>query len=172
MSEKRENPSFLQRSARRVGTYGANRLMPAYNRDIASRTAKATLANVVDAIKPVRITREEALAGHHGRYTDGGRARFAEVMDANGVHEDDLPWIAAKHRKTCFILLVGSLAMFVLAMTLLFSGSSFLVRASSIASVIGALSLAAAAMRHDFYAWQIGQRAFPGFKPYLDSRFG
>lgn len=155
----------------RVGTYGINRIQPSAVREGSRQAMSSGRLAAMQALRPTAANPAELMAGLNGRYEDGGRERFATMMSEMGLVGQDLSSVEAAHNRN-FALLLGSTGAFMAGtvVMILFGSGSFGLMAAIILTIF-ALASAVNAIRADYSAWQIRQRAFGGFREYLRSRF-
>jgi hypothetical protein len=120
--------------------------------------------------KPREIDKADAKAGYVGRYRDGGRTRFTDLVAAHRLTEDDLRAKVREWRSHAAVFAAGAFLMLIAGLTwMIFSPGGF-----SAFVGLAALSLSAALLalagKCDYSAWQIEQRRFAGLRDYLRSR--
>lgn len=166
MTETDKKPS----RGSRLKAYGLRRISSPEQMKRSSRSFRSAAKHAFEAVRPLKIDRDDLAAGYHGRHADGGRARFREMVAKEGLTPAQLEVARKGHLK-------ASLAY--LAAGLICVGYSVYLTASAEGAVdlIGGLTVGflflpflALFTRHDFSAWQIGQARFGGFSEYMRSR--
>ncbi|MEP3667729.1 MAG: hypothetical protein ABJN42_13475 [Roseibium sp.] len=126
--------------------------------------------DALSAIRPNPLDARDALAGLRGRYKDGGRAQFAQMVRDAGLSDQDLEKLRQGHLK--FRLTYGITFVLALAggmLSVLFSGELITILGGGAFAVLS-IVFAALAAKGDYSAWQIGQRRFGGFRDYIENR--
>lgn len=167
MSEK-EKQGFLSR----VGTYGKRRVQGGYEHRRSKLNLNASYSLAKEALKPQKITKEEALTAIKGRHEDGGVARFAEEMATHEIPDEELPIREKEHLRLAYIYAAAAAFSLGFGLYSLFTAEwGFHVAMAAIGPLIMLLFTALAA-RHDYSAWCIRERRFGGLADYLNSRWG
>jgi hypothetical protein len=155
----------------RVGGYFGRRV----GNPFINRVGRETLSGGVDqarsVLKPERVTREEARSAYHGRYEDGGRARFSQVMAQQGVPDRDLPVLEASRVRLFRFMAALSLLTLVMGAVIPFLTDDWLIMISGLIFGLFSLVFLAIGFRHDFAAWQIRNRRFGGIREYVEDRW-
>lgn len=159
-------PSFL----RRAGRYGADRLRPESVRDASRTSLRGGKAAALKALRPKPFDPEDLKGGLQGRYEDGGKARFAEMVAEQGLSDDDLRAIEASHRAFFRIFSAVATAFLVLACAMIILGSGFLSFAGAAVLALFSLATAIGALKSSFAAYQTRQRAFCSLSDYLSHK--
>lgn len=102
-----------------------------------------------------------------GRYDDGGAARFAERMHAQGVTDEHLTRLARNLGRSAVSMLVAAGGFLALAAFQIATASLERQLLFGIATAFAAFFFLASGTRHDFGRWQIKNRRFGGFQEYL-----
>lgn len=156
----------------RIGGYFGRRV----GNPFITRVGRDTLYEGADqargVLRPERVSREEARGAYHGRYEDGGRARFAQLMAQKGVPDRDLPGLEANRVRLFRFMVLLSVVTLTLGAAIPFLTDDWLIMISGL--IFGLLSLVflTIGLRHDFAAWQIRNRRFGGIREYLEDRWG
>lgn len=123
------------------------------------------------ALTPGEVSKEEALSAWRGRYDDGGRARFAAVMQEQQIDENDIREREKMLRQSGVVYVIGS--VLTSAGMVYWSLNSYGVMSTVglLAFVAVILMFLALAFRSDLAAWQIRERRFAGIREYFSRRF-
>lgn len=159
---------------RRAGDGGVRYISRRFGNQFINKVGKDNLTGSYQAakktlsIKP--ISKEELLGGFYGRYTDGGRARFTQMMHMNGIKEAELPTIAGLRRRDALITFAAAVLFLVIgAFSIAAADPAYLFIYISSTAIVS-LVLFAVGIRHDFARWQIEQRRFGGFHEYFTGK--
>ncbi|MFG6082244.1 hypothetical protein ACEUZ9_002888 [Paracoccus litorisediminis] len=171
MTEEPNKPGFLKRNGVRVARYGADRVLNSATREVAINVARSAAGGARSAMRPARFDRDELRDGHSGRYADGGIQRFADLVEENGLGGDDLDVMARHNKRLARIYLAAGVLLVILAFWSVIVSDTMMVKLGGLSAFIAGMVTMALAIRHDFSAWQIEKRAFPGLKAYLEARF-
>lgn len=140
-----------------------------------SRVGRETLSEGAhqagQVLRPVRISWSEAQEAINGRYEDGGRARFRQVMAQNGVSERDLPALERMHVQNFLAMCAISLLALGAGAAIPFLTDDWLIMASGLVFGLFSLVFLLIGLRHDFSAWQIRNRRFGGIREYVEARW-
>jgi hypothetical protein len=123
-------------------------------------------------LRPERVSRSEVAGAIRGRYDDGGRARFAQVMAQQGVPERDLPRLEEMRVRQFYAMCAVSLLALCLGAAVPFLTDDWLIMISGLIFGLFSLVFLAVGLRHDFAAWQIRNRRFGGIREYVEDRWG
>ncbi|MEY8799510.1 hypothetical protein AB9K35_04220 [Leisingera sp. XS_AS12] len=156
----------------RVGTWGKNRFRKPELIALSRRNVRSATTAALDAMKPARFDRSEFMKGYHGRYQDGGRARFAQVVSESKLSEAHIRGMDIQHFRIALIFAAASVASIGFGLYTLIVGTGLLSLLSGASLGAVFFLFLALAIRHDFSSWQINARRFGGLSEYLDARFG
>lgn len=162
MSDK-EKPSIL----RRAGTFGLNKVRPESVRDASRQSLSSGRAAALKALKPQKIDIEDAKGAIHGRYEDGGVQRFSEMVVEMGLKPEDLEALKAMHKRQFLIYGCLAVAFFIMSLVTIFTTSGQFSALGGVILCIFAVGSIVNAVRSDYAAYQIDQRAFCGLRAYL-----
>lgn len=167
---KTDEPGRLKRTGHAIGRYGLRRIRPPElgkgNRKVIAQGWRGALT----ALRPVPADKDDLRGGYAGRHTDGGRARFAELVQSRDLDDGALDRIAAGHRNASLFFGAAALLVLVFGLYSIVGASSAIMMISGIAVALFGGVFAALAIRADFARWQIISRRFGGFREYLDRR--
>jgi hypothetical protein len=156
----------------RVGSYFGRRV----GNPFISRVGRESLSDGVSeaggVLKPERVTREEVSGAIRGRYADGGRERFAQLMQEQGLGVADLPRLEGMRTRQFHAMCVISAIALLLGAAVPFFTDDYLIMISGLIFGLFSLVFLAIGLRHDFAAWQIRSRRFGGMREYLEERWG
>lgn len=156
----------------RVGGYFGRRV----GNPFINRVGRDTLYEGADqargVLRPERVSREEARGALHGRYEDGGRARFAQVMAQQGVPDRDLKGLEENRIRLFRFMVALSGLTLALGAAIPFLTDDWLIMISGLIFGLFSLVFLAVGLRHDFAAWQIRNRRFGGIREYVEDRWG
>ncbi len=170
-TDELEQPEKKGRIARMGGYFGRRVGNPFITR-VGRDTLYGGASEARGVLKPEPVSREEAHGAYHGRYADGGLARFSQVMAQRGVQDRDLAELEAT-RLRLFRFMAGlSLLTLVLGAAIPFLTEDWLIMISGLIFGLFSLVFLAIGLRHDFAAWQIRNRRFGGIREYLEDRWG
>ena len=156
---------------RRAGSYGGSKIRPQAVRDASRQSLSTGGRAALDALRPESIDLDEARDAISGRYADGGKARFREMMEEEGLSAEDLDAIRETHQRN-FRLYLGLSSLFLLgAVVMAFLSSGAMAIIAALLPVLFAIGAAIRAIQSDFSAFQIEKRAFCGLRRYLRERF-
>jgi hypothetical protein len=152
----------------RVGVWGLRKLRTPTAQMASRKALLGGLDMAKDGLRPARLRPVEAEAAFIGRYADGGRARFEQLRVSLNLSSEDLARLEDANRSHAFINLVIASGLVTIGMFILI----FMPGAVMPALVLAFLSLAFLLLwlKHDFAAWQISRRGFPGLRAYLEVR--
>ncbi|MFX4300093.1 hypothetical protein [Pseudosulfitobacter pseudonitzschiae] len=159
---------------KRVGSGGRKYLSRRFGNEFINKVGRdnvtGSYAAAKDALKIEPISRQELRGGIYGRYADGGRERFSQMMHQNGLKEDDLTRMAFHRRRDALITFSAAIGFLLFGAWSIFSSSKEYVFIYSSSTLIVSLVLFAVGLRHDFSRWQIESRRFGGFREYFTGR--
>lgn len=164
MTERKKG--FIARRSAGIGRYVGRRFGSphmAQGIKLSSRLAK-------EALKPKPLDPLEFKRGLDGRYKDGGRARFQEVMRENGVADHQLDDISSQHRSAFIVSVIASFVLLLIGIYIATTADTAIAVVYGAATSMMFLVMLAVAIRHDFNRWQIFERRFGGFREYLSLR--
>lgn len=156
----------------RVGGYFGRRVGNPFITRVGRETLYGGATEARGVLRPERVSREEARGAYHGRYEDGGRARFAQVMAQQGVPERDLAGLEATRVRLFRFMAALSLLTLTLGAAIPFLTEDWLIMISGLIFGLFSLVFLAVGLRHDLAAWQIRNRRFGGIREYLEDRWG
>lgn len=159
--------SFLARS----GRYGINRVLPESIRTASGETLRGGYREATKTMAPRRIGMDELRHGYMGRYADGGRARFAEMVRGQKLRAEDLDAIAAGHARSFLTFLVISGIFMAGAVMFMSLWSGALAGLGAAILVLFALGSLVVALQADFSGYQIRMQRFCGFSEYVRKGF-
>jgi hypothetical protein len=172
MSDDSENTGPKPGRAKRVGSYFGRRVGNPFISRVGQETLSTGAGQARSVLKPERVTSQEVRGAIRGRYADGGRSRFQELMRENGLSAADLPRLEVmRTRQFRAMCLVSALALLIGAAVPFFT-DDWLITISGLIFGLFSLVFLAVGVRHDFAAWQIRERRFGGLREYLDLRWG
>lgn len=155
----------------KVGAYAGKRFMPTSSQSIAKRFGEGSIKGAMGALKPKAYEPEDFKAGLHGRYADGGKARFNQLIAEEKLSDADLGRLA-KHNTTLAVTYgITAIALLCFSLYCVVVAQSTYDYILAFANFCVFLALGSLTVRHDFNRWQIQQRAFPGFRAYIDRRW-
>lgn len=132
---------------------------------------KARLARTVgDAKATLTVSKadgKDLRAGYRGRYEDGGRARFAQMVQGENLDDVQIDAMGTHHRTLTIAFLLASFAALLGALYFLFMSESALESLTGITLLMVMLTFLSMALRHHFSAWQIRNRRFGGLGEFL-----
>ena len=167
MAVKKAKPSI----AGRISRYGMSRIRPAELQDASHGSIRDGGAAAMAALRPESADIDEMKAGFDGRYDDGGRERFNQMMEESDLSEEDLAGIEAIHARDFRIFIGVALAFLASAIALIIWGEGILSFAGSTVCVIFMFGSLARALQADFSGYQVRMRAFCGLRQYLSRGF-
>lgn len=153
----------------RLAGYGARRIAHGGEHTRRRLHIMSLKSALQGAMTVQRIDVTGARQGWNGRYEDGGRAAFAELVKREGLSEQGLQQIARWHSWAAMGYLAAALAVLVLAV-IQFTSYDLSLGLMAVAMFVVSLPLAALALRHAFAGWQIRERRFGGLGEYLRGR--
>lgn len=157
---------------RRVGSYFGRRVGNPFITRVGRDTLSGGAASAHGVLRPERVSPDEVRGAIRGRYPDGGRARFEEVMRESGIGPEDLPELERmRMRQFRAMCLISLLALLLGASVPLFT-QDWLIRISGLIFGLFSLVFLAVGLRHDLSAWQIRHRRFGGIREYVEERWG
>lgn len=160
----------LKRAGRAIGRYGLRRIrspeLAEKNREMIRTGWRGALA----ALRPMVADRGEIRGGYEGRHSDGGRARFAELVRARKLDDEQLARIARGHLRASLVFGAAAAFLFLTGLVSMVRADAAIVLSSGLAIALFAGVFAAMAIRSDFSRWQVTSRRFGGFKEYLERR--
>lgn len=166
MSKNSRDKAEKKPFSSRIAGYGARRIA---HRDEHVRR-RLHVMKLKDALRgAVTVQRIDVMGvrqGWYGRYEDGGREAFAQLMEREGVDERALGKIAKWHSLASIGYLTAALAILVLSVVQ-FTSYELSLGLMAIAMFVVSLPLAALALRHAFAGWQVRRRRFGGLREYL-----
>lgn len=159
--------SFLARS----GRYGINRVLPESIRSASGETLRDGYREAMKTMAPRRIGMDELRNGYMGRYADGGRARFIEMVRSRNLRPEDLTAIAAGHARSFLTFLVISGIFMAGAVMFMSLWSGAFAGLGAAILVLFALGSLVVALQADFSGYQIRMQRFCGFSEYVRKGF-
>ena len=166
MKSEKPKKSFLAR----VRTFGISRIRNPALLNRSKKNLAGSAQAATSSLAPKNLDVADFRAGLRGRYKDGGRARFAQMMDRQGLDLEQADDMRANHLRAGAIFALAAAVMLAFG---IYSAAT----ATNTAGLIAGISLCvvfflfmALAIRHDFSAWQILARRFGGFNEYLEFR--
>lgn len=138
------------------------------SRHILRQGARGTL----ESLKPQKVSRQEIMGAIAGRYGDGGRARFAEMVELRQVSDRDIEKLIASNRRAVLVFIGGAILFLAIGVGSMIAGVSLLSILGGFATSLVSFIFIAIALRADFSAWQLAERRFGGLSEYFDARFG
>jgi hypothetical protein len=181
MTKTNDGPQkgFFARRKEGVKKYTLNRLASPFIR----KSGEAYSGTARSALTPQKLDRQDMLSGYNGRYSDGGRARFAELMkevdqmnrlkaesDKSGktVYTPlDLDQMAKSRRRASGIMFAGAALFFGTAFYFIIAAGGYMDVLFGLASAMCSFIFLALSAQHDFSRWQIQERRLGGFREYL-----
>lgn len=167
----RSGPEQKRSRIARVGGYFGRRIGNPFINQVGRDTLYDGADEARNALRPERVSRAEVHGAYQGRYPDGGRARFAQVMAQQGVPERDLPHLAAMRARLFHTMCVIGLITLCLGTAVPFFTDDWLIMISGLIFGLFSLIFFLIGLRHDFAAWQIRNRRFGGIREYLQDRW-
>jgi len=156
----------------RIGGYFGRRIGNPFVRSVGRDTLYGGADQARSVLTPERVSRSEAEAAFRGRYEDGGRARFAQLMAQQGVPERDLARLEGMRTRQFRVMCAMSLLALGLGAAVPFFTDDWLIMISGLIFGLFSLVFLAIGLRHDFAAWQIRNRRFGGIRDYIEDRWG
>ena len=166
MSDDQE-AGFITRRARGVTRYVGRRFGNPFIREVGRESLSRGVTHAKAALMPPKTSREEIELGLQGRYRDGGRERFREMMRMQQVVEQDLAELAANRRRAAIICFLGSAVCLAIGTVLMVQAGSVSEKIFGFVTSFTSITLLAIGIRHDFSRWQIVNRRFGGLREYL-----
>lgn len=165
MSESEKKSIF-----RKMGGYSINRVQPKAIREASRDSLRSGGGAALKALKPAKLDTGDIRDGLSGRYADGGKARFAEMVAQRDLSEDDLSDLVVVHLRDFRIYgLLAGIFLLIAILLIALTSAQFSAAGGIILSLFS-LGAFARAIQSDFAAYQIRQRAFCGFNQYLKRR--
>lgn len=165
---KGEAPSRTERVTgyfrRRIGNPFINRV----GRDALTGSA----AEARSVLRAEKISRDEVRSAMNGRYADGGRERFQDLMRERGLSERDLAPLERMRSNQFLWMCLISLVTLLLGASIPFMTDDPLITVSGLIFGLFSLVFIMIGLRHDFSAWQIRNRRFGGVREYVSERWG
>lgn len=159
---------------RKFGDGGVKYISRRFGNQFINKVGKDSLTGsyqaAKDTLKIKTASREELLGGFYGRYADGGRARFTQMMHMKGIKEDELPGMAAVCRRDALITFAGGVLFLAIGAWSILNAAPAFTFIYTISTMVVSLVLFAVGLRHDFARWQIEQRRFGGFREYFTGK--
>lgn len=156
----------------RVGGYFGRRVGNPFISAVGRDTLYKGADSARDVLKPERVSRAEAMAAYKGRYQDGGRDRFSQLVVQRGLGEDDLRQLERMRLLQFRAMLVVSLLALLIGSAVPFWTDDWLILISGLIFGLFSLIFLMIGLRHDFAAWQIRSRRFGSIRNYLEERWG
>jgi len=157
---------------RRVGSYFGKRVGNPFISRVGRESLSGGAEEAGGVLRPERVSRDEVRGAIRGRYADGGRERFAQMMREQGVSAADLPRLEAMRVRQFRAMCVVSVLALLLGAAVPFFTDDYLIMISGLIFGLFSLVFLAIGLRHDFAAWQIRARRFGGMREYLEQRWG
>ncbi len=154
----------------RVKNWGVNRVLPRGVSSYAKHNLVRSTHVAAEALKPNVIDRDEILSGYNGRYSDGGRARFATMAHERGLDDNAIDELRIQRTHAAIIYGVSGIFGFLFGIYMMFTEQDLHLIFSGAGASVAGMTVIALAVRNDFTAWQLSQRRFGGFREYLESR--
>ena len=156
----------------RIGGYFGRRVGNPFISRVGRDTLTDGAGQAGHVLRPARISREEARGALRGRYEDGGRARFAQLMAQEGLKERDLSELERMRvRQFRAMCAISALALLLGAAIPILTDDGLIMKSGLILGLFSLVFLAIG-LRHDLAAWQIRNRRFGGILEYVHDRWG
>lgn len=149
--------------------YVSRRVQPGVQAERQRRHLSHGLTRARETLTPVEADRDDLKQGYKGRYPDGGRARFAEMVAAEGLGEAEIEAMRVHHRVLSIVFLAASFGCILGTIWTLLQASSVLETATGITLLILMLTFLSMALRHHYSEWQIRERRFGGLGEFLQT---
>jgi len=172
MNDDGESNGTKPGRVKRVGSYFGRRVGNPFISRVGRETLSTGAVEARGVLKPERISQQEVRGAIQGRYADGGRLRFEDLMRHNGLGADDLPRLEAMRTRQFRAMCVVSGLSLLLGAGVPFFTDDWLIMISGLIFGLFSLVFLTVGVRHDFAAWQIRERRFGGLREYLDQRWG
>lgn len=176
MSNEEQKRGFFARRKDAAKNYTFQRMASPFMRQAGSEYVDTAR----HAILPRAFDKADFLAGYNGRYKDGGRARFQEIIAEEkrrlrvlsaekGVEMSlpELPELAKARRRASLVMFAGFGLSFIASIFFLINQNGGLDIFAGIAAFLGSMIFLGLAAQHDFSRWQIQERRMGGFREYL-----
>lgn len=158
---------FLTRSAAATGRYMVHRFGYKFIRELGVDNFKKGASGARTAMTPLVLDRDDFNGGLNGRYTDGGVARFAEVMRENKVDASGLIYFQQARRRSAILMFIAAAVFLTFGVWQMFAAVRFQTFMMGFGTSFTSFVLIALGARHDFSRWQIQNRRMGGFREYL-----
>lgn len=155
----------------RIKNYGLNRLQDSHLRRDTQGFMRDKGRRAADAIRPIKLTKDDFLGAFYGRYEDDGRSRFREMVRDQGLTKETLNHVLARHRRDFIVSLIIASCCAVLAVAFILNGSSGFNLLGSLVFGIFMFGFAIKAFGADYAAFQIRHRKFCSLRTYLRDGF-
>lgn len=165
-----DNAGKLKRAGRAIGRYGVRRVRSPELAEGNRRAIKDGWRAALAALRPISADRDDLRGGFEGRHTDGGRARFGELVRERQLNDAMLGRIETGHRVTSIAFGVAAVVAFIGGLVSVARADTTIMLVSGLAVALFSTVLAAMAIRADYSRWQIASRRFGGFREYLARR--
>ncbi|MBW3243550.1 hypothetical protein KUV57_12830 [Epibacterium sp. DP7N7-1] len=154
----------------RVGRWGLSRIRRPDLIERSAHNVQGATNSALGAVKPADFDKNEFLAGYRGRHSDGGKARFQEMIKSKQINVEQLTFLRKQHLRFALIFVLSAGSSLLYGMYMMFTAVELLgvFGGGAVASLFFAFM--ALALRHDFSAWQLKARRFGGFSEYLETR--
>lgn len=162
-----EKPSRTARVTSYLGRRFGNPFINRVGRDAVTGSAEEARS----ALRIKRVDKEEARGAIRGRYSDGGRARFAHLAQEQGLSDRDLEEMAHMRVTQFRMMCLVSLVSLVIGAAIPFFTDDRLISVSGLIFGLFSLVFLMIGLRHDFAAWQIRNRRFGGIREYFEDRW-
>lgn len=162
MSDTEKKSTF-----RRAGAFGLNKVRPESVRSASRMSIGSGRKAAMEALRPESIDIQEAKTAFKGRYEDGGKQVFAQMVRSNNLSEEDLKAIHDRHRQYAMIYTALSAVFFLIALgMILFTSGQFSIFSSIVLCLFSFGSLIRG-VQSDYAAYQVRTRSFCGIHAYL-----
>lgn len=150
--------------------YISKRFGNEYIKEVGRDNLKGSYEAAREAMRLEKISKDELKRGIYGRYADGGRSRFKQVMSEQGVKEEDLPTMVVERRRNALIMFLSAIGFLAFGAWSIFGSGTDHILIYVMSTLIASLILFALSLRHDFARWQLENRRFGSFAEYFVNR--
>ena len=162
-----EKPSFIQKSSRAAKGYIGKRFGNRFINEVGREAMKSSVALAKETILPKKADPEEIRSGYHGRYKDGGKARFQQMVVEENLSENRLDELAYDLRNQARVVFCSGLFFLLLGVFISFTGESWSALRNGLGTSLASLIFIALGLRQDFCRWQVEERRFGALREYL-----
>ncbi|MFG6573548.1 hypothetical protein ACGYLO_18290 [Sulfitobacter sp. 1A13353] len=165
MSEPKKG--FISRSSRGVARYVGRRFGNQFVNEVGRDLVTKGFNRAKETLTPVEMDRDDFRAGLNGRYEDGGKTRFEEVLRETNTNNRQLAALAQHRRRAAYVMFAAAAGFLLFGAVMIVRAGGFNEALYGFVTAFMSFIFLTIGISHDFVRWQIEQRRFGGFLEYF-----